>query len=75
MQVSALPTLGVLNSDVYVIEFVIIRNSDSPPNRRIGLDTGDLKLEDAAIGPSSGHRDGDCFLHAHPPEPILAKPR
>ena len=75
MRVSALPTHGVLNSDVYVIECVIIRNSDSPPNRRIGLDTGDLKLEDAAIGPSSGPGDRDFSLHARQPEPILAKAR
>jgi hypothetical protein len=58
---------------VQVIKRIIFRHLDPPPNRRIGLEKGDLELQEELIGSSPRPSDGDLSDHGGQPEPILAK--
>jgi hypothetical protein len=52
---------------------MVFRHLDPPPNRRIGLEKGDLELQDELIKSSPRPSDGDLSDHGGQPEPILAK--
>jgi hypothetical protein len=58
---------------VQVVERIVFRYLDPPPNRRIGLEKGDLELQDEPIRSSPRPSDGDLSDHGILREPILAK--